>query len=34
MSKKTRATETLEKAGLAWNVVRIPPDKQARKLAL
>ena len=24
----------LERAGLAWNVVRIPPDKQARKLAL
>ena len=24
----------LEKAGLAWNVVRIPPDKQARKLAV
>ena len=23
----------LERAGLAWNVVRIPPDKQARKLA-
>jgi len=24
----------LERVGLAWNVVRIPPDKQARKLAL
>ena len=23
----------LERAGLAWNVVRVPPDKQARKLA-
>ena len=24
----------LERAGLAWNVVRIPPDKQAHKLAV
>jgi hypothetical protein len=23
----------LEKLGLAWSIVRIPPEKQARKLA-